>query len=142
SGTETTASNGAALSSRPGLQVWQRALATPCNFCLSGRKTQGWEPQRNWDYFGCHRRCERKLNVGEVPSMPARQLTIPELALVVLIGPSGAGKSTFARRHFRATEILSSDVCRGLVCDDENDQTATRDAFEVLRFIAAKRLAT
>jgi protein phosphatase len=83
----------------------------------------------------------RKISVGEVPSRPARQLTIPELALVVLVGPSGAGKSTFARRHFRATEILSSDVCRGLVSDDENDQTATRDAFEVLRFIAAKRLA-
>src|SRR5919198_3233769 len=69
------------------------------------------------------------------------KLTIPELSLVVLVGPSGAGKSTFARRHFRATEILSSDICRGLVCDDENDQMATRDAFEVLRFIAAKRLA-
>ena len=45
------------------------------------------------------------------------------------------------RDDIRATEILASDVCRGLVCDDENDQTATRDAFEVLRFIAAKRLA-
>ncbi|HET7038024.1 MAG TPA: polynucleotide kinase-phosphatase [Thermomicrobiaceae bacterium] len=67
-------------------------------------------------------------------------ITIPELSLVVLIGPSGAGKSTFARRHFRPTEILSSDVCRGLVADDENDQAATGPAFEVLHFIAAKRL--
>ncbi len=69
------------------------------------------------------------------------QLTIPDLSLVVLIGPSGAGKSTFAGRHFRATEVLSSDFCRGLVSDDENDQTATRDAFDVLHYIAGKRLA-
>jgi len=65
---------------------------------------------------------------------------MPELALVVLIGPSGAGKSTFARKHFKPTEVLSSDFCRGLVSDDENDQTATTEAFEVLHFIAAKRL--
>src|SRR5919202_1743592 len=68
-------------------------------------------------------------------------LVIPELALVVLIGPSGAGKSTFARRHFKPTEVISSDFCRGLVSDDENDQSATRDAFDVLHYIAGKRLA-
>jgi len=68
-------------------------------------------------------------------------LTIPELSLVVLIGPSGCGKSTFAKKHFKATEILSSDFCRGLVSDDENNQAATKDAFEVLHFIASKRLA-
>jgi protein phosphatase len=67
-------------------------------------------------------------------------IVIPELSLVVLIGPSGSGKSTFARTHFKPTEILSSDYCRGLVTDDENDQAATKDAFEVLHFIAAKRL--
>lgn len=69
------------------------------------------------------------------------KLTIPELSLVVMIGPSGCGKSTFARKHFKATEVLSSDYCRGLVADDENDQAATGDAFEVLHFIAAKRLS-
>ena len=69
------------------------------------------------------------------------KLTIPELALVVLIGPSGAGKSSFARKHFKPTEVLSSDYCRGLVSDNENDQAATPDAFEVLQFIARKRLA-
>ena len=68
-------------------------------------------------------------------------LQIPEPSLVLLIGPSGSGKSTFAREHFKPTEVLSSDFCRGLVSDDETDQTATDDAFEVLRFIAAKRLA-
>src|SRR4051812_39172578 len=69
------------------------------------------------------------------------KITIPELSLVVLIGASGSGKSTFARAHFTPTEVLSSDACRALVSDDENDQTATGDAFDVLHFVAAKRLA-
>jgi protein phosphatase len=68
-------------------------------------------------------------------------LTIPELSLVVLIGVSGSGKSTFARTHFKPTEVISSDFCRGLVADDENDQSATPAAFELLRFIAGQRLA-
>ncbi len=69
------------------------------------------------------------------------KILVPELALVLLIGPSGSGKSTFAKTHFKATEVISSDFCRGLVSDDENDQTATKDAFDVLHYIAAKRLA-
>ena len=68
-------------------------------------------------------------------------IKVPELSLVVLVGISGSGKSTFARAHFAPTEVLSSDFCRALVSDDENDQAATADAFEVLDFIAAKRLA-
>jgi protein phosphatase len=68
-------------------------------------------------------------------------LTFPELSLVVLIGISGSGKSSFAGKHFLPTEVISSDFCRGLVSDDQNDQTATRDAFEVLHYIAARRLA-
>jgi len=68
-------------------------------------------------------------------------ITFPELSLVVLIGASGSGKSTFAHTHFRATEILSSDFFRGMVADDETDQSASRDAFDVLHYIAAKRLA-
>jgi protein phosphatase len=67
-------------------------------------------------------------------------LTIPELSLVVLVGASGSGKSSFARKHFRPTEVLSSDFCRGLIADDETDQTATGEAFDVLRYIAGKRL--
>ena len=69
------------------------------------------------------------------------KISHPEMSLVVLIGATGSGKSTFARRHFRPTEVLTSDVCRGLVADDENDQTATADAFAVLHFVAGKRLA-
>lgn len=68
-------------------------------------------------------------------------ITIPDLSLVVLIGPSGCGKSSFARAHFKPTEVLSSDYCRGLVSDDENDQSSTKEAFEILHFIARKRLA-
>ena len=69
------------------------------------------------------------------------KITIPELSLVALVGPTGSGKSTFARRHFKPTEVLSSDYCRGLVSDDENSQAATNDAFDVLHFVARKRLA-
>jgi protein phosphatase len=68
-------------------------------------------------------------------------LRIPELCLVVLVGISGSGKSTFAARHFASTEVISSDCCRALVSDDENDQSATKDAFDVLHYIAGKRLA-
>src|SRR5438093_646438 len=69
------------------------------------------------------------------------KISIPNLALVVLIGPSGSGKSTFARKHFLPTEVLSSDACRAMVSDEENNQGATNDAFAVLHYIAGKRLA-
>ena len=68
-------------------------------------------------------------------------IKIPELSLVTLIGPSGCGKSSFARKHFKATEVVSSDFCRGLVADDENDQTASNEAFDLLHTIVRKRLA-
>src|SRR5580704_10212341 len=69
------------------------------------------------------------------------RIDLPDPSLVVLIGASGSGKSTFAREHFKSTEVISSDFCRGLVSDDENDQAATADAFAVLHFIAGRRLA-
>lgn len=69
------------------------------------------------------------------------KLTVPDMALVVLVGASGSGKSTFARTHFAPTQVLSSDFFRGLVADDENDQSASADAFDALHYIAAKRLA-
>ncbi|MEU1382580.1 polynucleotide kinase-phosphatase [Streptomyces albidoflavus] len=69
------------------------------------------------------------------------ELAVTDLSLVVLIGATGSGKSTFAARHFKPTEVLSSDFCRGLVADDENDQSASTDAFDVLHHIAGKRLA-
>ncbi|MFF4649952.1 polynucleotide kinase-phosphatase [Streptomyces sp. NPDC001380] len=72
---------------------------------------------------------------------PTRRLPVPDLSLVVLVGTTGAGKSSFARRHFLPTQVLSSDACRGMVADDENDQSASADAFDVLHHIAGKRLA-
>ena len=71
----------------------------------------------------------------------SRELSVPELSLVVLVGVTGSGKSTFARAHFKPTEVISSDYCRGLVADDENDQSATPDAFDVLHYVVGKRLA-
>ncbi|MDH6138683.1 MULTISPECIES: polynucleotide kinase-phosphatase [Kitasatospora] len=77
---------------------------------------------------------------ASAPAAP-RRLPVTDLALVVLVGTSGAGKSSFARRHFAATQVISSDFCRGLVSDDENDQSASADAFELLHYIVGKRLA-
>ena len=68
-------------------------------------------------------------------------LQIPDPSLILLVGPSGAGKSTFAARHFKQTEILSSDRCRAMVCDDESDQSFNGAAFGLLHHIARVRLA-
>ena len=68
------------------------------------------------------------------------ELKVPELSLVMLIGVSGSGKSTFARKHFRENEVVSSDECRAIVANDENDLSATDDAFDLLHYILKKRL--
>jgi len=49
-------------------------------------------------------------------------------------------KVDFAREHFKSTEVLSSDFLPWLAADDENDKGATNAAFEILHFIARKRL--
>jgi protein phosphatase len=67
-------------------------------------------------------------------------LAIPDPSLVVLIGPSGSGKSTFAKKLFQRTEVVSSDECRALVSDDENNQAATPAAFRILHAIVRERL--
>ncbi|TLK46302.1 AAA family ATPase, partial [Glutamicibacter sp. V16R2B1] len=81
---------------------------------------------------------DRPLPGVDAPQAP---LTIPEICLFVLVGVTGSGKSTFAAPHVRPTHVLSYDACRGLIADDENDQAATPDAFDVLHYIAGKRLA-
>ena len=68
------------------------------------------------------------------------KITIPEFCLVALVGTSGSGKSTFARKHFKPTEVIGSDWARGLVSDDENSLDATGDAFEVVHYLAEMRL--
>ncbi|MES2388801.1 MAG: polynucleotide kinase-phosphatase [Bacteroidota bacterium] len=67
-------------------------------------------------------------------------INIPELSLVLLMGATGSGKSTFAARHFKPSEIVSSDACRALVSNDENNQSATADAFALARYITGIRL--
>ncbi|MFE3459068.1 polynucleotide kinase-phosphatase [Nocardiopsis aegyptia] len=76
----------------------------------------------------------------KTPAAEPRVLGVPEMGLVVLVGVSGSGKSTFAARHFRPTQVISSDYCRGLVSDDENDQSASADAFALLHTIVGIRL--
>src|SRR5947207_2617383 len=69
-----------------------------------------------------------------------RIITIPRRTLLVLCGPAGSGKSTFAAQRFTATNIVSSDFCRAMICDDENNQQVNRDTFELFYFIIQKRL--
>lgn len=68
------------------------------------------------------------------------RIEIPEFALVAMIGATSSGKTTFARKHFLPTEVLSSDFFRGMIADNENDQTVSSDAFELLYYAANKRL--
>ena len=68
------------------------------------------------------------------------ELHVPEVCLIALIGVSGSGKTTFAARAFAPFEVVSSDFCRALVSGDENDQSASADAFEVLYSIVGTRL--
>lgn len=62
-------------------------------------------------------------------------------SLLVLCGPAACGKSTFAVRHFRPTQVISSDFCRALVCDDERDQRYHQQAFALVDFLVSQRLS-
>jgi len=62
-------------------------------------------------------------------------------SVVVLCGPAACGKSTFAERHFRTTQIISSDWARGRVCDDERDQRFQTQAFALVHFLMEQRLS-
>ncbi len=68
------------------------------------------------------------------------RLILPRRTLLVLCGPAGSGKSTFAAQRFAATSIVSSDRCRGMVCDDENNQKYNRDSFDLFYYILRKRM--
>lgn len=72
--------------------------------------------------------------------MMTERLILPRRTLLVLCGLAGSGKSTFAERHFPETNIVSSDRCRGMICDDENNQTINRDAFDLFHYILQKRM--
>lgn len=67
-------------------------------------------------------------------------LILPRRTLLVLCGLAGSGKSTFAMQRFLATSIVSSDRCRGMICDDESNQAVNRDAFDLFHSILEKRM--
>jgi F420-dependent oxidoreductase-like protein len=67
-------------------------------------------------------------------------LRLPDPCLVVLVGATGAGKSHWAQAWFAPEQIVSSDRLRAVVGAGERDQRASRDAFEVLDLIVAKRV--
>jgi protein phosphatase len=85
-------------------------------------------------------RTQRDDTVRTGPGEPI-EIPVPDFCLVALVGATGSGKSTFAHAKFKSTEVLSSDFYRGLVCDDENSQEASADAFDALHHIARKRLS-
>ena len=72
--------------------------------------------------------------------MDPRTIRISDPSLVVLLGASGAGKTTFAHRHFKKDEILSSDRFREMVSGRPDSNEATKDAFDALHFVAERRL--
>lgn len=67
-------------------------------------------------------------------------IAIPNRTLLVLCGPAGSGKSTFAAQRFVPTNIVSSDYCRAMICDDENNQQVNRDTFDLFHYIIQKRM--
>ena len=72
--------------------------------------------------------------------MDKYRIELPEFCLVAMIGGTSSGKTSFANRFFKPTEVLSSDFFRGMVCDDENCQSISGDAFDLLFYAANKRL--
>jgi F420-dependent oxidoreductase-like protein len=68
-------------------------------------------------------------------------MRLADPCLVVLVGATASGKSHWAHTWFEADQIVSSDRLRAVVGTGERDQRASRDAFEVLDLIVAKRLS-
>jgi predicted kinase len=59
--------------------------------------------------------------------------------IVLLVGLPGSGKSTYLERL--GVKALSSDAVRGLLADDETDQSIHREVFATLRYLLRRRLA-
>lgn len=68
-------------------------------------------------------------------------INLPSRSLVVLSGAPGSGKSTFAERHFLWTQIVSSDRCRAMVCDDEENMAVHPETFSLLNHLVRLRLS-
>ncbi len=67
-------------------------------------------------------------------------IDIPSRSLLVLAGIPASGKSTLALRLFDASEVVSSDACRCMICDAPHDQRASDDAYELMREIITRRM--
>jgi len=80
---------------------------------------------------------ENTPNNGNAGGKPLRLL---RPSIVVLCGPAACGKSTFAKRHFRPTQIISSDWARAHICDDERDQRYNAQAFALVHFLVEERI--
>lgn len=75
------------------------------------------------------------------PQTSPRVLRLTRPSVVVLCGPAACGKSTFAAKHFRPTQVISSDHARALICDDERDQRYQTQAFALVHFLVEQRLS-
>jgi len=69
----------------------------------------------------------------------ARILTLRPGDAVMMIGPCGSGKSTFLKAHFKSTQILSTDAMRGVITDNVNDQTCSKQAHEAVAYFLGLR---
>ena len=79
-------------------------------------------------------------NIPDTGNAGGKSLRLLRPSIVVLCGPAACGKSTFAQRHFRPTQIISSDWARAHVCDDERDQRYNAQAFALVHFLVEQRL--
>jgi predicted kinase len=61
------------------------------------------------------------------------------MRIVVLVGLPGSGKSTYLAQL--GVTGLSSDTIRGLLADDETDQSIHDRVFQTLRYVLRQRLA-
>jgi predicted kinase len=61
------------------------------------------------------------------------------MRIVVLVGLPGSGKSTYLVQM--GVTGLSSDAIRGLLTDDETDQSIHERVFQTLRYLLRQRLA-
>jgi len=80
------------------------------------------------------------MDPENTPDTGGTSLRILRPSIVVLCGPAACGKSTFAQRHFRPTQIISSDWARALIADDERDQRVNGQAFALVHFLVEQRL--
>jgi predicted kinase len=77
---------------------------------------------------------------ADTKSPESTAIRLPRNTLVVLVGAAGCGKSTFAARHFRPTQVVSSDECLALISDDPANQRVSGHAFDLMHLIIEKRL--